>query len=351
MTQTLDIAGLTPASSLQAAEAVALVQDLQLFFKAKLEAVSLPLGDSPFESIEWLRDDGRHGGGRRYAKALSPVFNRGSINVSCVHYDDMPERRLSSATALSTIIHPRHPQAPSMHMHISWTEMRDGSGYWRVMADLNPSIPNDADRQAFEAMLANASGDRYEEGRAQGERYFYIPALRRHRGVSHFYLEAFTTGDFEADSQFAKRFGESVIECYVSLLAAALEQKGAPGPAEQAEQLAYHTAYLFQVLTLDRGTTSGLLVHDQNDVGILASLPSYVDRSLLASWLPKMESPQDALLERIVSALPEEHPVAVTDELRAELARVVRDHYRAHPEALAMQASGDVVPPTVDNHR
>ena len=71
-----------------------------------------------------------------------------------------------------------------------------------------------------------------------------------------------------------------------------------------AQQLAYHTLYFFQVLTLDRGTTSGLLVHDQNDLGIMGSLPAWVDRA----------------------------------------------HYRAHPEAVALQAAGDVVPPTVATH-
>jgi len=29
----------------------------------------------------------------------------------------------------------------------------------------------------------------------------------------------------------------------------------------------------------------------------------------------------------------------------------VRRHYAEHPEALALQAQGDVVPPTVANHR
>ena len=37
----------------------------------------------------------------------------------------------------------------------------------------------------------------------------------------------------------------------------------------------------FGVLILNRCTTSGLLVHDQNDVGIIGSLPSHVNRLLL----------------------------------------------------------------------
>jgi len=42
--------------------------------------------------------------------------------------------------------------------------------------------------------------------------------------------------------------------------------------------------------------------------------------------------------------------VFVTDNVRASLAQVVRSHYRAHPEALALQASGNIIPPTVANH-
>jgi len=29
----------------------------------------------------------------------------------------------------------------------------------------------------------------------------------------------------------------------------------------------------------------------------------------------------------------------------------VRTHYKAYPEALSLQASGDIIPPTVDNHK
>jgi len=29
----------------------------------------------------------------------------------------------------------------------------------------------------------------------------------------------------------------------------------------------------------------------------------------------------------------------------------VREHYTRYPEALSLQASGDIVPPTVNNHK
>jgi coproporphyrinogen III oxidase len=341
---------ITRASSTEAAAAYALVVALQRHMVAAMEAI----GHQPFEATAWARDGGRHGGGERLGIGATPVFDRASVNVSQVHYDDEPTRKLASATALSTIIHPAHPRAPSMHLHISWTQMRGEGSYWRMMADLNPSIPDAAATSAFMASLRAAAPDLHAEAAAQGDRYFWIPALGRHRGVAHFYLEGHRTDSFDADAALARTVGDTMIETYAGLVRAALASGAAPTDDERASQLAYHTTYLFQVLTLDRGTTSGLLVHDQNDVGILGSLPSHVDRALLASWASRVAAPQDALVRALVEAIP-----APTDGRRSPieaatkqaLAAVVRQFYRAHPEAIAMQASGDVIPPTVDNHR
>ncbi len=350
------IASPVRATSAGAARALALVEWLQAGFARGLEAASAAAGrPARFEPVSWLRDDGRHGGGTRLGIGDTPVFDRASINVSQVHYDDEPTRALASATALSTIIHPAAPRAPSVHIHLSWTELRAGRAYWRLMADLNPSIPDDADTAAFTAALRDAAPSQYATAAAQGDRYFWIPALGRHRGVTHFYLEDFATEDPAADEALARRVGEAATSTYVRLLAGWLA-RATPGAAsvstdDRARQLAYHTLYLFQVLTLDRGTTSGLLIHDQNDVGILGSLPSHVDRALLASWRDRLPAPQGELLDAIVAALPDASPSPVTDAAKVALARAVRAHYRAHPAAIALQASGGVEVPTVANHR
>jgi len=311
--------------------ALALVKALQLRF---LEAV----GPAGFAAHEWLRDGGRHGGGRRYACAETDRFNRASLNVSCVHYDDEPQRALSSATALSTILHPAHPRAPSLHLHTSFTELRSGKGSWRLMADLNPSHEDPEEKARFEAALQEVAPEWFEAARAQGDRYFFIPALGRHRGVTHFYLEDFSTGDFQAELALVERFVGAVIATWTGFL----RTPRAPATAEErARQLAYHSVYFFQVLTLDRGTTSGLMVHDQNDLGVMGSLPSWVDRALLASWEPRMQKPQDELLRAVVGALAparDERGSQVTDEVRLALAKLVRGHYSAHPEAVELQA-------------
>jgi coproporphyrinogen III oxidase len=339
------------AKSPEAKIAYQLVEELQSYFVSKLNDISDKLGQGKeCEAIEWGRDEGLHGGGVRYETRDETIYDRGSVNVSQVHYDDDVSKKLSSATAISTIIHPKNPHSPSMHMHISWTQMRDGKGYWRIMADLNPSLAEGTAQRIFKMMLSETAGEYADEGMSQGDRYFNIPVLNRTRGVSHFYLEDFNTGDFESDRAFAHHMGKNVIDTYISIISDALEQFTHATTEEKAEQLDYHTLYLFQVLTLDRGTTSGLLVHDQNDVGILGSIPSHINRELLQSWVPLMPKPQDELVKALLKALPAEMPTPVEIDTKKKLANAVRVHYKKYPEALSMQASGNSIPPTVDNH-
>lgn len=340
------------SKSQRAQEALQLVTSLQHLFVEGLERID---GAGSFVKTSWLRDEGRHGGGSRYSTGDNAIFNRASVNVSQVHYDDDPSKKLGSATALSTIIHPRNPHAPSIHMHISWTEMKgggekEGGGYWRMMADLNPSNPDPEHADAFRACLRAVAPGVYSEASAQGDRYFYIPALDRHRGVAHYYLENFYTDDAQADLELAKRLGVEVIGCYLDLINQTLESDDHVSDEAELAQLAYHTLYFFQVLTLDRGTTSGLLVHDQNDVGIMGSLPSHVDKSLLVSWREKLPELQRELLDGLLVCLPEAEVNEVTVDVKKSLARAVRGFYQEHREALQFQASGNVIPPTVANH-
>lgn len=335
----------TLAAEPRAGRALELVTSLQSRFAEGLAA--LP-GAKTYQPVAWLRDDGRHGGGERLVAPACEAFNRASVNVSQVHYDDLPDRRLSSATALSTIVHPSNPRAPSVHIHISWTAMRDGKAYWRLMADLNPSILNESDRDAYDAVLRSASGDHYDTVKANADSYFHIPALDRHRGVAHVYFEGYDSGDFETDLAFARSFGEAATDGYVSLLEPALGRDFSD--QDVAAQRAYHTVYLFQVLTLDRGTTSGLLIHDQNDVGILGSLPAVVDATLLRSWAERVPEVQVPLVHGLADALGGESVAPVDEARKRTLAQVVREHYKAHPEALSKQATGPIIPTTVANH-
>ena len=332
-----------------AISAYELVRGLQKRFVKGLDNVSATLGDKrAFEEVNWLRDDGVHGGGSRFEARDKTLFNTASVNVSQVHYDELPEKNLQSASAISTIIHPKNPHVPSIHIHISLTQLRDGSSYWRLMADLNPSIEYSQDTQEFEKALKSLSNSTYEEGVLQGEKYFNIPALKRRRGVSHFYLENYKTDNKTDDYNFAKTFGEGVIDAYIDIITEAFTNRTAISQDDIQKQLDYHTLYLFQVLTLDRGTTSGLMIHNQNDVGIMGSLPTFINRDLLASWAKNVSEPQNKLVESLLDAIKEDGKIDVPT--KTKLAQAVRVHYKNHPQALTMQASGNTIPSTVNNH-
>ena len=337
------------AKSQDAVDAYALVRGLQKRFADKLSNLSAEIGENkPFEEVIWFRDAGLHGGGSRFEARDEMLFNTASINVSQVHYNEQPDRSLQSATAISTIIHPKNPHVPSIHIHISLTELQGNKSYWRIMADLNPSINNEEDRLIFEKALKNLSGETYEEGSAQGNKYFNIPALNRTRGISHFYLEEYKTDDKKKDYNFANSFGEGIIDTYIDIITNAFKTRTSISEEDKRRQLEYHTLYLFQVLTLDRGTTSGLMIHDQNDVGIMGSLPTFINKKLLQSWAKNVSKPQDKLVNALADSIQDDGAIDVLTKMK--LAQAVRDHYETYPEALSMQASGNSIPSTVANH-
>ncbi|MDP5099093.1 MAG: coproporphyrinogen III oxidase [Crocinitomicaceae bacterium] len=333
------------ATSVKAMEAAQMLSEMQLHFVNILESINRNAGyTGKFKSIEWYRNAGKFGGGNRYIAPENEFFNGGGVNFSQIQYEKVSDKSLRSATALSIIVHPKNPKAPSFHMHVSYTEMKEGESYWRIMADLNPAISNPKDKSLFISSLKEAAGEYYEEGSEQGDRYFFIPLLERHRGVCHFYLEKFL------DDTIAVPFITIIQNCYGKILNNYTNKNDATKEDRQL-QLDYHTLYFYQVLTLDRGTTSGLLVHDENDTGILASLPSHINKDLLLTWRDKMEHPQKELLDNLLSVLPKGKTCLITNDVKTELAKQIRAHYKKYPSAVQLQASGNIIPPTVKNHQ
>lgn len=277
-----------------------------------------------FVNKNWLRDAGVHGGGQRLQAEHSSFYNRAQINVSQVHFENELSRPFTCATALSTIIHPNHPLLPSIHMHISLTELRNGQARWRIMADLNPSHVDMNDQQEFDQLLKEISGEYFQIGCQEGDKYFYIPALKKSRGVSHFYIEAY---DDNKGAHFPIDFGKQIIAFYLQLLAKKVVKLTEPTAEQKQQQLNYFTLYFYQVLTLDKGTTAGILAHDQNDVGTLGSLPAFINRQLLAEWIHKTPQQTQKLIENIVNLLPEQEIAEINNEIKQSIANLLRQHY------------------------
>jgi coproporphyrinogen III oxidase len=287
---------------------------------------------------EWYRAAGQHGGGERFVFEESAQLSSASVNLSQVHYPADAESRLRAATALSAIVHPAHPKLPSFHLHSSLMISDEDRRSWRLIADLNPSHPSAEDQKLIDELFFKIAPTMASQAMEGGSTYFFIPALGRCRGVSHFFLSDYYTDSVEEDLAFATGFVREMICGYLGLLLNYKQNLPEVREDEKAQQLAYHTLYFFQVMTLDRGTTAGLLVHDDNDEGTLGSLPPRVDKNLLSSWMSRMQEPQDLLLKRIIDSMPSQGVVEVDEGFKKKLAEVIRSFYKAYPEAIALQA-------------
>jgi coproporphyrinogen III oxidase len=337
-----------------AADVNRLFESLQHYFVDQLERVHIPndpwggarlrvdptalIRSSEFLPVPWLRANGQYGGGKRYEVERTEIFNRASVNVSAVNYEEKPESPVDSANALSVIIHPHNPHAPSMHFHISRTQPRNGAGYWRMIADLNPSIPYAEDKAEFDASLQKVVPAKlYKEAVDFGDRYFHIPPLEKYRGISHMFIAKLDDKDMDTRDalKFAQELAKSTIDTYTSIVQKEMDAHPASEVTDEdwAKQLEYHSLYFYQVLTLDRGTTAGLLSNSDNDVGCLGSLPSAVSRELLLSWMDKTASPQKELLGGLIDTLPAESPAPLRAETRAALAEQVRTYYATDRKA------------------
>lgn len=332
------------------AESKLMIDEVQAYFVEKLEALSWDgqTCKGMFLPSSWLRDEGTHGGGKRFGVVDVPLFNRASVNASAVHYDDMPSYPAVSGTALSVIIHPRNPRAPSMHCHFSYTQVRSGKAYWRMISDLNPSLNDPHAKNRFDvALRAECPPQLYDDAKLFGDKYFFIPELNRYRGTSHLFIAELMDKDMSRDAQMklARTLAKTTIDTYTAIVQEALDSYPATKVQdfEREQQLDYHTVYFYQVLFLDRGTTAGLMAHTENDVGTLASLPNDINASLLASWMARVQAPHDELLRRILAVLPASSGTChVSDETRQALATTVRNYYLEDKSRTEHQADMDL---------
>lgn len=327
-----------PSNLPEALSCLNVLEEIRLRYSNGIETFD---GSKP-KTNSWFRNKGQSGGGTRFEFDSSNNLTSSSLNISQVHYDESDNKAISSATALSTIIHPYHPSIPSMHMHISMMTKFDNTYYWRIMADLNPSIPNEKDKELFENTLIDAGEKHASLALETGRKYFYIPILNRYRGVSHFYLENYNSSIFEEDLRFAERFGMYVITTYLSIINSKKNSLSSPTEEQKKIQLAYHTLYFFQVLILDRGTTVGLLSHNENDIGIFGSLPKHIDKNLLKSWVSRLSKPQDLLLERLLQPMPNTGIIEIDVSLKKAFAEIIRNFYLEYPEVLKFQAESPI---------
>ncbi len=208
------------------------------------------------------------------------------------------------ATAISLIVHPRNPYAPTTHMNLRFFIVDAEAGeesfwYFGGGFDLTPYYGFDEDAVHWHEQARAAcdpfGGDIYPRLKDWCDRYFYLDHRNEHRGIGGVFFDDWTEGGFEQAFAFTRSVGEHFLPAYIPILA---RRKNLPyGDRERDFQLYRRGRYAEFNLAIDRGTRYGMQSGRRIE-SVLASLPPLV--AWKYNWQPEAGSPEADLTERFL---------------------------------------------------
>lgn len=188
------------------------------------------------------------------------------------------------ATAISLIVHPRNPYAPTTHMNLRFFVVDAEAGedpvwYFGGGFDLTPYYGFEADAVHWHTEAKAAcdpfGADFYPRLKTWCDKYFYLDHRDEQRGIGGIFFDDWTEGGFDAAFAFNRSVGEHFLSAYLPILA---KRKDASyGERERDFQLYRRGRYAEFNLAIDRGTRYGLQSGRRIE-SVLASLPP------LAAW-------------------------------------------------------------------
>lgn len=184
------------------------------------------------------------------------------------------------AVAISLIVHPRNPYAPTTHANIRYfqVEATDGSEpfwYFGGGFDLTPIYGFEEDAVEFhQAARACCPDDAtYRRYKQACDDYFFLAHRGEARGIGGLFFDDLREPDFESAFALTLGVGAGFIEAYVPILERRCETPY--GESERQWQLIRRGRYAEFNLVIDRGTRYGLQSGRRIE-SVLASLPPLV---------------------------------------------------------------------------
>lgn len=270
-------------------------------------------GGGKFIEDAWVRAEG--GGGRSRILAEGTVIEKGGVNFSHVHGQQMPASatahrpelagRAFEAMGVSLVIHPRNPYVPTSHANVRFfiAEKEGAAPVWWFGGgyDLTPYYGNEDDcrhwHQTARQACAPFGEEVYPRFKQWCDDYFFLKHRNEARGVGGLFFDDYNAGGFEQSFALMRSVGDSYMPAYQPIMARRKNQ--AYGDHERQFQLYRRGRYVEFNLVYDRGTLFGLQTGGRTE-SILMSLPPLVRWEY--NWQPPAGSPEAELYEKFLPA-------------------------------------------------
>jgi coproporphyrinogen III oxidase len=221
-------------------------------------------------------------GGGEIGLLRGSIFEKAAVNWSGISGEKFPMDDATGpffATGISLITHMHNPHAPTVHMNLRYFETE--KGYWIGGGyDLTPmGFPYEDDTTHFhetaKTHLDTLDPSLYPRFSAQAKEYFFVPHLKRERGVGGLFFDHLNSGSFEIDFALLECVGTSFLKAIMPIYHKRIQTPYTRHDKEiQLEKRAHYVEFN---LLYDRGTKFGFASGGNPDA-ILCSMPP------LAKW-------------------------------------------------------------------
>lgn len=278
-------------------------------------------GGKKFTVERWERAEG--GGGVTCVMQDGITFEKAGVNVSVV-YGHLPPSAVVQmrssldfatrgknlkeggkvpffACGVSSVIHPKNPNVPTVHFNYRYFDVIDGDGkkHWWFGGgqDLTPYILDEKDCVHFHKTLKAACDKHnqsyYKKFKDWCDEYFYNKHRGETRGIGGIFFDDLDQGDQDQLFKFVTTCAEAIVPSYLPIVKKHKDR--GYSYSDRQWQLIRRGHYTEFNLVYDRGTKFGLATPGARIESILMSMPLYAKWEY--SHKPREGSPEAKLKE------------------------------------------------------